>query len=74
MDTEKEILSLKEDMGGVKHDVNNLNGWQTTQNGALLRVAAQVDGLENWVIGLLGTSLLSLILLVINLIVAKLKA
>jgi len=71
VDYEAEITDLKEEMGGVKADVRNLNGWQKNQNGALLRVDAKVDGLKNWMLGLLGTSVLSLILLAVNLLAQK---
>ncbi|OPY56038.1 MAG: hypothetical protein A4E55_02260 [Pelotomaculum sp. PtaU1.Bin035] len=55
----------------VEVEVENLNGWQKNQNGALLRVDSKVDGLKNWMLGLLGTSVLSLILLAVNLLAKK---
>lgn len=60
MDYETEITDLKEEMGGVKADVRNLNGWQKTQNGALLRVDAKVDQLKMWIMGVLATVIASI--------------
>lgn len=63
MDNESERVSA------LEAKVENLEGWQKNQNGALLRMADQVDALKSWLIGLLGTGLLSIILLVANLLI-----
>ncbi|OPX92710.1 MAG: hypothetical protein A4E53_00364 [Pelotomaculum sp. PtaB.Bin104] len=62
------LSDFGERIAKLEAEVDNLNGWQKNQNGALLRVDAKVDGLKNWILGLLGTSVLSLILLVVNLV------
>ena len=55
--TEKEITELGRKVAALETNVENLNGWQKTQNGALLRVDEKVDKLKLWIIGLLATSL-----------------
>jgi hypothetical protein len=55
LDCEKEILCLGKKVEGLEHDVANLNGWQKTQNGALLRVDDKVDKLKLWIIGVLAS-------------------
>ena len=50
----------------LEEAVVNLNGWQKTQNGALVRVADQVDTLKNWIMG-------ALLLIVVNIAVAVFK-
>ena len=52
----------------LEADVKNLIGWQESQNGSIDRVAARVDKLQYWIMGLLGTSVVSLFLLVANLV------
>ena len=52
-------------------DVSNLTGWQHTQNGTIDQVVARVDRLQYWIIGLIGTSVMSLFLLVANLVSRK---
>jgi hypothetical protein len=68
LDAEAEIISLREDVGGLKHDVNNLNGWQATQNGALLRMAEQVDSLRGWLMVVAGGLILNLLGIIFNLL------
>ena len=60
MDCEKEILCLGKKVEGLEHDVANLNGWQKTQNGALLRVDDKVDKLKLWIIGVLASVVASI--------------
>lgn len=63
------------ELGEHKADINNLKEWQRTQNGALVRMAEDIKALNNrlnslqwWLIGLMGTSLASLVLLLFNLV------
>jgi len=60
LEFEKEIWDLKEEVAELKADVCNLNGWQKTQNGALLRVDAKVDQLKMWIMGVLATVIASI--------------
>lgn len=62
-------------IGEHRADINNLKEWQRTQNGALVRMAEDIKALNNrlnslqwWLIGLMGTSLASLVLLLFNLV------
>jgi len=60
LDTEKEIADLGKKVEGLEHDVANLNGWQKTQNGALLRVDDKVDKLKLWIISVLAGVVVSI--------------
>ena len=60
MDTEKEITDLGRKVAALEADVGNLNGWQKTQNGALLRVDEKVDKLKMWIMGVLATVIASI--------------
>ena len=71
MGEENGVIELGKKVAALEKDVFNLNGWQKNQNGALLRVDAKVDGLKNWMLGIMGTSLLSLLLLAFNLLGRK---
>jgi hypothetical protein len=54
LEVEKEIMELKEDVARLDVEVGNLNGWQKSQNGALLRVDQKVDNLQKWILGVLA--------------------
>lgn len=45
MDLEEELTEIGKKVAGLEADVENLNGWQKSQNGALLRVDGKVDKL-----------------------------
>lgn len=60
-----------ERMAKVEAEVVNLNGWQESQNGSIHRVDEKVDKLQMWMMGMLGTSIVSLALLVVNLLSKK---
>ena len=68
VDAENEIIRLNGEVAALQADMRNLTGWQHTQNGTIDRVAARVDKLQYWIMGLLGTSVMSLFLLVANLV------
>ena len=59
-DYDKEINGLGERVSGLEHDVNNLCGWQKTQNGSLLRVETNVNKLQYWIMGVLATVVASI--------------
>lgn len=60
-------MELKEDVARLNAEVYNLNGWQKSQNGALLRVDQKidsvnrkVDNLQKWILGVLATIVASI--------------
>ncbi len=60
-------MELKEDVARLNAEVHNLNGWQKSQNGALLRVDQKVDSvnrkvdnLQKWILGVLATIVVSI--------------
>lgn len=60
-------MELKEDVARLNAEVHNLNGWQKSQNGALLRVDQKVDSvnrkvdnLQKWILGVLATIVASI--------------
>ena len=60
-------MELKEDVARLNAEVHNLNGWQKSQNGALLRfdqkvdsVNRKVDNLQKWILGVLATIVASI--------------
>jgi hypothetical protein len=54
VDYEKEVMDIKEDVATVKADVNNLKGWQASQNGSILRIESRLEKLNWWFIATLG--------------------
>ena len=38
-------------VAGLERDVDNLKGWQDTQNGTLIRMEAKIDRLVYWLMG-----------------------
>lgn len=71
MDINKEVIRLNGEVVALRADVNNLTGWQRAQNGTIQRVDAKVDKLQMWMLGMLGTSIISLALLVANLLAKR---
>ena len=60
-------MELKEGVARLNAEVHNLNGWQKSQNGALLRVDQKVDSvnrkvdnLQKWILGVLATIVASI--------------
>lgn len=51
---------IGETVAGLVRDVDNLKGWQTTQNGALIRLEGKVDKLVNWIMGEMAAIILLL--------------
>jgi hypothetical protein len=62
-------VRLSNDLAALGARVDNLDEYKEKQNGALLRVADSVQGMQRWLTGLLGGMVVSLILLVANLVV-----
>jgi hypothetical protein len=57
-----------ERMASAETKIKNLEAVTNGMDKKVEAVDSKVDGLKNWIIGLLGTSILSLILLVANLV------
>jgi hypothetical protein len=62
----EKVNHLEIGLGRVEQRVENLEGWQKTQNGAIHDVNKKVDRLQYWIMGLLASSLVSLALLVLK--------
>ena len=69
MDHEKEIIYLRGEVATLRTDVNNLTGWQHTQNGTINRVDTKVDGIYKIMIGTAGTAALSFLGTIVTLLV-----
>lgn len=69
MDLEAQVLSMEREVAALKADVNNLVGWQHTQNGSLQRVDEKVDGIYKIMLGTAGTAALSFLGTIITLLV-----
>lgn len=78
-----EYYCVKEaDIAMLKEAVKNLEGWQETQNGALVRLADQladaneildskINELQSWLRKILFTTIITLASLLINIIVME---
>lgn len=69
MDHEEEIIHLRGEVATLRADVNNLVGWQHTQNGTINRVDSKVDGIYKIMLGTAGTAALSFLGTIITLLV-----
>jgi hypothetical protein len=52
-----------EDIGKLKESVDNLEGWQKSQNGTIHRVEIKVEKLQYWIMGVLVTCIFTLVTL-----------
>ncbi|MDI6872558.1 MAG: hypothetical protein QME79_14640 [Bacillota bacterium] len=62
-------VRLSNEVAMVRTKVENLEEYRDRQNGALQRLADQVEQIHRWLTSLLGGMVVSLVLLVVNLIV-----
>lgn len=62
-------LSEKERIAKLEEAVKNLNDWQKTQNGALVRVDQKTDSIMRIMLGTAGTAALSFLGTIITLLV-----
>ena len=51
--------------------LDSLEAYQDKQNGHLERIDEKIDSINKWLIGLLGSTIVSLILLIANLVVMR---
>lgn len=63
--------NLEVEVARLQERVSAIEEWQTKQNGTLQRLEAKVDGMTKWLIGLLGSALLSLVLLIFDLLARR---
>ncbi len=56
-----------EDIGELKKAVDSLEGWQRSQNGTIYRVEAKVEKLQYWIMGVMATSIFTLVGLIFQL-------
>ncbi|WP_041285050.1 hypothetical protein [Desulfoscipio gibsoniae] len=69
MNHEEEIIYLREEVATLKANVENLVGWQHTQNGTIKNVDDKVTGIYKIMIGTAGTAALSFLGTIITLLV-----
>ncbi|MDI6872109.1 MAG: hypothetical protein QME79_12350 [Bacillota bacterium] len=65
----EEHIRLSNEVAMVKTKVEGLEDYRDRQNGALQRLAEQVEQIHRWLTSLLGGMVVSLVLLIVNLIV-----
>ena len=68
MEAESLILQLREEVSRLNADVENLKGWQKTQNGSLVRIDERVQGIYKILLGTASTAALSFLGTIITLI------
>ena len=54
-------------IGRMEESIDNLEGWQKKQNGSLQRLEAKVERLQYWIMGVMATSIFTLVGLIIQL-------
>lgn len=60
MELAEKVSGIDSRLGKVEQKVEDLSGWQKSQNGAIYDVNIKVDRLQFWIMGLLASSVLSL--------------
>lgn len=68
MELIEEVTCLKVNQARIEERVSDMEEWRKKQNGSLSRLEAKMDRLNQWLIGLLGSVLVSLVLLVVNML------
>jgi hypothetical protein len=66
-----DVATVSNDLGKLEGRVDALEAWQERQNGHLQRIDEKLDKLHMWLIGVLGSTIVSLVLLIVNLVVAR---
>lgn len=73
-----DVAAVSNDLGKLEGRVDALEAWQERQNGHLERIEQKLDKFQDkldrfdtWLIGLLGGMIVTLIMLVINLVIAR---
>lgn len=65
------LTELAERLAGVEARVENLETWQKSQNGAILRVDQKVDRLQFWIMGTAVSAALNLLLLIATIVLER---
>jgi hypothetical protein len=65
------LTELAERVAGVEARVENLETWQKSQNGAILRVDQKVDRLQFWIMGTAVSAVLNLLLLIATIVLER---
>lgn len=70
-----DVVEVSRAIADLQARVENLEGWQKTQNGHLQRIEEKLDNLKDssskWLTGLLGGMVTTLIMLIINLVLMR---
>lgn len=66
MELIEKVNGLDARLGKVEQKVEDLGGWQKSQNGAIHDVNKKVDKLQYWIMGVMATSLVSLVLMLLK--------
>jgi hypothetical protein len=53
-------------IGRMEEAIENLEGWQKTQNGSLQRMEAKVEKLQYWIMGVMTTCIFTLVTLLVK--------
>lgn len=53
-------------IAGLQHDLDNLKGWQKSQNGAIHRVEKKLDNLIMWGLGFMAANFIGLLFLMLK--------
>lgn len=71
MTLEERVNEMEVQIAKHSERISKLEEWQAKQNGSLQRLEAKMDKIQQWLIGLLGSVIASLILLLINISIGK---
>jgi prefoldin subunit 5 len=66
VDMAERVAALEVAQGRLEERVESLEAWQAKQNGSLQRLEEKMDKIQQWLIGLLGGVIASLVLLLVN--------
>jgi len=67
----EEVATLRVSQARTEERVSALEEWQVKQNGTLQKLDGKMDRHNQWLIGLMGGVIASLILLVVNLTMGR---
>lgn len=59
-------IAMAERVATLEADVENIKGWQKTQNGTLQRIDGKIDKLVYWLMGTMATVVIFVIGLYVN--------
>ena len=59
-------IAMAERVATLEADVENIKGWQKTQNGTLQRIDGKIDKLVYWLMGTMATVVIFVVGLYVN--------